>query len=93
MTAVLSVENEGHTSINAREKWLWMDSAPSLFPTKHLLKILMFVHTFTKSHKHCHTRVFHDFQFSQGDWLFDIIMGVEVHDKKIKSSLLGASQV
>ena len=31
--------------------------------------------------------------FSQGDWLFDIFMGVEVHDKKMESRLLGASQV
>ena len=31
--------------------------------------------------------------FSQGDWLYDIFMGVEVHNKKIESSLLGASQV
>ena len=38
-------------------------------------------------------RVFHDFQFSQGDCLFDILMGVVVHDDKIESSLLGASKV
>ena len=31
--------------------------------------------------------------FSQGDCLFDIFMGVVVHDKKMESSLLGASQV
>ena len=29
--------------------------------------------------------------FSQGDCLFDFLMGVEVLDKKIESSLLGAS--
>ena len=39
------------------------------------------------------SRVFHDFQFSQGDCPFDIVMGVVVHDKKIELSLLGASQV
>ena len=30
----------------------------------------------------CGNRVFHDFQFSQGDCLFDIFMGVVVHDKR-----------
>ena len=37
--------------------------------------------------------MFHDIQFSQGDCLFDSFMGVEVHDKKRESSVLGASQV
>ena len=41
----------------------------------------------------CYFRVFHDFKFSQGDYLFDIFMDVVVHDKKMESSLLGASQV
>ena len=29
-------------------------------------------------------RMIRDFQFSQGDWLIDIFMGVEVHDKNIE---------
>ena len=41
----------------------------------------------------CLIRVFHDFQFSQGDCPFDIFMGVEAHDKNVESSLLGESQV
>ena len=51
-----------------------------------------FLYSFKQSYTR-NTRVFHDFQFSQGDCLFDIFMGVEVHDEKMESSLLGASQV
>ena len=36
-------------------------------------------------------RMIHDFQFSQGDWLLVIFMGVEVHDQKIEASLLDVS--
>ena len=31
--------------------------------------------------------------FSQGDWLFDKFMGVEIYDKKSEPGLGGASQV
>ena len=31
--------------------------------------------------------------FSQGDWLFDIFIGVEIHDKKSEPGLGGPSQV
>ena len=30
--------------------------------------------------------------FSQGDWLFDIFMGVDIHDLKSEPGLGGASQ-
>ena len=66
-------------------------------PCKNVLLNLHYTRLKTRSSLFCFlssdNRVLRDIQFSQGDCLFDIFMGVVVHDKKIESSLLGASQV